>query len=272
MEKPPTDEFTDTLGREGLSTGSFKAAFALLDALDAVARGDRVALDWRRALPPNSSWWFVLDRFFPRDPNLGAGYITPMKTLTTFAEKEQLRTDLEAAGVPIQISGWSYTLQDLVPWATRKGCELSIIMVLFNVALLVFLYRRLFPLFILMLSLALSVGALVASLKIFGIPLNMFNVLAFPLVLGVGVDYGIYIVIAMRQDGDRQRNLATVVKPVLLSGLTTVCGFGSLGLAANPALRGLGVVCALGVAWCLFATLCFVLPAYAWRREKQEAA
>ena len=98
-----------------------------------------------------------------------------------------------------------------------------------------------------------------------GIPLNMFNILAFPLVLGIGVDYGIYVVIAMRQAGDRQGNLATVVKPVLLSGLTTVCGFGSLGLAANPALRGLGVVCALGVSWCLVATLCLILPAYAWR-------
>jgi predicted RND superfamily exporter protein len=93
----------------------------------------------------------------------------------------------------------------------------------------------------------------------------MFNVLAFPLVLGVGVDYGIYIVVAMRQEGDRQTNLATVVKPVLLSGLTTTCGFASLAFAANPALRSLGSVCSIGVAWCALATLCFILPAYAWR-------
>jgi predicted RND superfamily exporter protein len=168
----------------------------------------------------------------------------------------------------VQISGWSYTLQDLVPWAKGKLTELSAIMVLFNVLLLVFLYRSAFPLFILMLSLALSIGALVTTLKLFVIPLNMFNVLAFPLVLGVGVDYGIYVVIAERQAGDRQRNLATVVKPVLLSGLCTVCGFGSLAFAANPALRSLGVVCAIGVAWCAFSTLCFVLPAYAWRGAK----
>jgi predicted RND superfamily exporter protein len=57
---------------------------------------------------------------------------------------------------------------------------------------------------------------------------------------------------------------------VLLSGLTTACGFASLGLAANPALRGLGLVCALGVAWCLVTTLCFLLPAYAWREAKEE--
>ena len=259
---------TKTIAAEGLNADAFQPAFALLDALQAIARGDRTSLDWHRTLPADSSWWFVLDRFFSRDPNLAAAYLTPNHTLATFAEKEQLRTEIEAAQVPVQISGWSYTLQDLVPWAKGKLTELSAIMILFNVLLLIFLYRSAFPLFILMLSLALSIAALVATLKLFAIPLNMFNVLAFPLVLGVGVDYGIYIVIAMRQDGDQERNLATVVKPVLLSGLCTTCGFGSLIFAANPALRSLGSVCAIGVAWCAFATLCFVLPAYAWRGAK----
>ena len=259
---------TSAIAAEGLSAEAFQSAFSLLDALQKIADGDRAALDWQRALPADSSWWFVLDRFFSRDPNLGAAYITPNHTLATFAEKEQLRTEIESAQVPVQISGWSYTLQDLVPWAKGKLTELSVIMILFNVLLLILLYRSAFPLFILMLSLALSIGALIATLKLFGIPLNMFNVLAFPLVLGVGVDYGIYVVIAMRQEGDRQRNLATVVKPVLLSGLCTTCGFGSLAFAANPALRSLGSVCSIGVAWCAFATLCFVLPAYAWRGAK----
>ena len=251
-----------------MSIESFHAAFGLLDALESLAHGDQSVLDWRHALPPESSWWFLLDRFFSRDPNLTAGYITPVRTITTFAEKEQIRHDLEATRVPMHISGWTYTLQDLVPWSQRKLTELSVVMVFFNVLLLIFLYRSFFPLFILMLGLALSIGAMVASLKFLGVPLNLFNVLAFPLVLGVGVDYGIYVVIAMRQEGDLRRNLATVVKPVLLAGLTAAAGFGSLGFAENPALRGLGIVCALGVAWCLFSTLFFVLPAYAWRGAK----
>jgi predicted RND superfamily exporter protein len=236
--------------------------------LEAIAKGDRACLDWRRMLPADSSWWFVLDRFFSRDPSLAAAYITPTHTLSTFAEKEELRHAIESTGVPVQISGWSYTLQDLVPWSKSKLTELSIIMVVFNVLLLLILYRSAFPLVVLMVGVSLSIAALVTTLKLFAIPLNMFNVLAFPLVLGVGVDYGIYVVIAMRQDGHHERNLATVVKPVLLSGLTTVCGFGSLAFAANPALRSLGSVCAIGVAWCLLATLCFVLPAYAWRGAK----
>ncbi len=248
-----------------LSDKLLRTASTMLDALEKAQSGDRAALDWRSTLPAESSWWFLLDRFFSRDPHLNAAYVTPAKTLSTPEEKEYLRSRLEATGAPLLITGWSYALQDLTPWAHGKMRELSSIMIGFNIVLLALLYRRAFPLFILMAGLVLSVGALIAWLKLLGLPLNIFNVLAFPLILGVGVDYGVYIVIAMRQEGDKRANLATVVKPVLLSGLTTISGFGSLRFAENPALRHLGVVCALGVAWCVFATLFLVLPAYAWR-------
>jgi len=54
-----------------------------------------------------------------------------------------------------------------------------------------------------------------------------------------------------------------VVKPVLLAGLTAVSGFGSLALARNPALTGLGIACAIGIFWSLVATIFFTLPAMA---------
>jgi predicted RND superfamily exporter protein len=66
--------------------------------------------------------------------------------------------------------------------------------------------------------------------------LNLFNILAFPLVLGIGVDYGIYVVGAMRNGVDLRRSLRSVLKPVLLSGLTTTAGFASLGAGEEPRL------------------------------------
>jgi predicted RND superfamily exporter protein len=76
------------------------------------------------------------------------------------------------------------------------------------------------------------------------------------------------MLLAVRQPGDRELAFATILKPVFLSGLTAVCGFGSLAFAKNPSLRGLGIVCALGVAWCLFATIFFILPAYIWKGKE----
>jgi predicted RND superfamily exporter protein len=153
-------------------------------------------------------------------------------------------------------------LAELGPWSQWKMVQLSALMVALNIVILTFLLRSLKPICILMLGLALAVGALLATLKFTGIALNLFNILAFPLVLGVGVDYGIYIAVAMHS-ANPLRELRTVMKPVLLSGHTTVVGFGSLVLAQNPALRGLGLVCSIGVAWCVLVTFIFILPACA---------
>ncbi len=261
-------DLTKTLNDAGFSIDGFKSAFAVLDGLQVAARQPSSLLDWRQLLPENSSWWFVLDRFFGTEPNVGVAYVTPLKTISSETEKSVLHNELQTPGATIQPTGWSYVMADLVPWAQSKLIVLSVAMLLFNIVLLVFLYRSFQSLVILMLSLGLSIGAMITCLKIFAIPLNLFNVLAFPLVLGVGVDYGIYILVAVRQPGEREGVFATILKPVLLSGLTAVAGFGSLGLAHNPALSTLGIVCALGIAWCLFSTIFFILPAYVARGSR----
>jgi predicted RND superfamily exporter protein len=95
------------------------------------------------------------------------------------------------------------------------------------------------------------------------IPLNLLNVLSFRLVLAIGVDYGIYIILIWQKAHNLEHDVAGVVKPVLLAGLTAVSGFGSLGLARNPSLSGLGIACAIGIFWSLVATIFFTLPAAA---------
>ena len=262
----------ETLEQEGFTPAAFDGAFNLLTGLEEVTKGNRSLLDWRKNLPEESPWWFMLNRFFSLDPKIGAAYVTPNHTIANNAELLSIREKLSLANTPIRITGWSYALAELAPWSHAKLYELSIVMIVFNMLLLIFLYRSASSLLILMLSLFISMGAMVACLKIFEIPLNLFNVLAFPLVLGVGVDYGIYVIVALRQRGNQQLNLATIIKPVLMSGLTTIAGFGSLGFAKNPSLSGLGTVCALGVAWSLFSTIFFILPAYLLGNSSQVEA
>jgi predicted RND superfamily exporter protein len=253
---------------EGFTEDSFKNSFTLLDSLEAISKGNTRLLDWSITVPKNSVWRFMLDKFFSAKPNVAVAYITPNATIATEKDRAALENTLNTDGVPIHITGWSYTLATLIPWSHSKLLELCIAIIAFNVILLIFLYRKLFPLLVLMLSLFMSIGAMVATLKLFAIPLNLFNVLAFPLVLGVGVDYGIYVLLAIRSNDEEHRALTTILKPVFLSGLCTICGFGSLVFAHNPSLSGLGVVCALGVGWCLLSTMLFILPIYVWKNAK----
>ncbi len=251
------------LEENGFDLEALQGASALLEAFAKIRSGDGSPLDWRATLPESSPWRFVLDRFLGQTPTVGAAYITPNKTIGNAAEQQAIHAVLDTPEARPWLTGWSYVMGDLVPWAKTKLVVLSVAMVAFNVVLLVFMYRRLAPLAVLMVSLGLSMGAMIAGMKLAGLSLNLFNVLAFPLVLGVGVDYGIYVVVAVRQKA--RHALAAIIKPVLLSGLTTIAGFGSLAWANHPALSSLGLVCALGVACSLFSTLFFVLPAYLWK-------
>jgi predicted RND superfamily exporter protein len=166
------------------------------------------------------------------------------------------------------LSGWSYALADLLPWSHHQLLIISALMAIFDVSLLALLYRDLRLWIIQVITLAFGIGAMIASMKLLHIDLNLLNVLSFRLVLAIGVDYGIYIVLIWQKTHEIEHDVAGVVKPVLLAGLTAVSGFASLALARNPALTGLGIACAIGIFWSLIATIFFTLPAMAATEPK----
>lgn len=255
------------LDKEGFSKDAFVGGFHTLDQLQKVAQVGSTALTFQEMIPPHSSWWFILDKFFSAKPNLATGYLIPLQKILTPADKTAFQKLVTPPDVQVHLTGWAFTMADLITWAQSKLVILSSTMIVFNLVLLTFLFRRFAPLFLLMLTLILSIGAMIATVKIIGLPINLFNILAFPLVLGVGVDYGIYVLLAVREAGDQKQLLQGILKPVLLSAFTTAAGFGSLGFAENPSLSGLGLLCAIGVGWSIFATLFFLVPAYVWKRN-----
>ncbi|MEO5722475.1 MAG: MMPL family transporter [Chthoniobacterales bacterium] len=261
------------VAEEGFSAETFASAFTLLDDLARVASPAAALPDWRTLLPRSSSWWFLVDRYFAHDPLLTTGFVTTHAPITTQAQKQMLTQELPVAGVPMTLSGWSFTLTDLIPWSHRQLILISAMMAIFEGGLLAFLYRDWRLWLIHVATLVFAVGAMIATMKLFHLPLNILNVLAFRLVLAIGVDYGIYVLLVWQKARELEHDVAGVIKPVILAGLTAVAGFGALGLANNPTLAGLGIACAVGIFWSLAATVFFTLPATAaaepklWREE-----
>jgi len=264
----------EILDVEGFSREEFAPAFTLIEDLQRAVDLSAPLPDWRNQLPKSSSWWFLVDRYFAQNPLLTTGFVTTNQPIAIHAQAQSLERDLPVRGVPMILSGWSYALADLLPWSRRQLLVISALMAFFDVALLAILYRDLRLWIIQVITLAFAIGAMVASMKLLRIDLNLLNVLAFRLVLAIGVDYGIYVVLVWQKTRELEHDIAGVVKPVLLAGLTAVCGFGSLGLARNPSLSGLGVACAIGIFWSLLATIFFTVPAMAavepksWRDDK----
>jgi predicted RND superfamily exporter protein len=262
------ETLTETLEAEGFSVEAFAPAFALLDDLQRIADPGVPLPNWRTQLPESSSWWFLIDRYFGHDPLLTTGFVMTNEPLTTHEQSQELQRGLSVPGVPLILTGWTYVLADLQPWSHHQLLIISALMAIFDISLLAILYRDVRLWLIQIITLAFGIGAMIATMKLLNIHLNLLNVLSFRLVLAIGVDYGIYVVLVWQKTQDIQHDLAGVVKPVLLAGLTAISGFGSLALARNPALTGLGIACAIGIFWSLIATIFFTLPAMAAAKPK----
>jgi KDO2-lipid IV(A) lauroyltransferase len=80
--------------------------------------------------------------------------------------------------------------------------------------------------------------------------------------LGAGVDYTIFIQLALRRHGgDLGLVRRSVGRALMLCGATAMAGFGSLGFSSNPGMASLGRVCAVGIGANMIISV-FLLPAW----------
>jgi len=142
------------------------------------------------------------------------------------------------------------------------------------IAILVFIhFRSISSVLLSLLPVAVGCVWLGGIMGHFGIPLNPANIMTLPLVIGIGVTNGIHILNRFAEEHHPGILAKSTGKAVLVSGLTTISGFGSLLLAKHQGIYSLGEVMSIGVAACMFAALTF-LPSLlnlinAWGRKKQ---
>jgi uncharacterized protein len=94
---------------------------------------------------------------------------------------------------------------------------------------------------------------------VFSMSLNFANIIALPLLLGVGVSFNIYFVMNWRQGQTRFLGTGTA-RAILFSALTTGTAFGSLALSHHPGTASLGVLLLTSLGCTLVATLFFMPP------------
>jgi len=119
----------------------------------------------------------------------------------------------------------------------------------------------------------LLAGALTAATaRLAGIPFNYANVLVIPLLLGLGVDYGIHMVARWRAAGGVGQLFATSTpRAIVLSGLTTLCSFGTLAFVGSRAIASLGLLLAAAMLWVLVATVLALPPVLRLFGDRREA-
>ena len=108
-----------------------------------------------------------------------------------------------------------------------------------------------------------------AALRLMGQKLNMINLVAVPLLIGIDVDYGIFLVTlsrfrALRQHGadDLARQISPALHAVIVCAAATLLGYISLIWTSVPAERSLGIAASVGIATCLAGVVFLLVPVF----------
>ncbi len=140
----------------------------------------------------------------------------------------------------------------------REGTVYAILLVSLITALTL---RRVRETLLALLPLGLGMLWTFGLMSFFDLKFNMGNVFALPLILGAAAEYGLNIVIRFIEGRDHGGPLIarSTLMAVLVNGLTTIVGFGSLMVADHRGIFGLGLLLTLGTTTSLIAAL-VVLP------------
>jgi len=103
-----------------------------------------------------------------------------------------------------------------------------------------------------------------------GFPLNFANIIALPLLLGVGVAFKIYYVMAWRA-GQTQMLQSSLTRAVFFSAMATATAFGSLWFSSHPGTSSMGRLLALSLVCTLAAAVLFQPVLMGKPRESSKA-
>ncbi|MBK9260039.1 MAG: MMPL family transporter [Polyangiaceae bacterium] len=247
------DELEKALTETGFAPARFTS---VLDGMRSPAR-DIVAIDDVR----RGAAAILMSRYLGKDQGeqLVAVYVRPRDVPGATQRVEQAIKKADAAAL---LTGYSR-----LEGALRKslGQDLPKIGIVAGILVIVALsmsLRRVRDVAIAAFVVGAEIATVLVLVRLFGIPLHAYDALVLPVLLGITVDEGMFLLHRARETtGDVLREtLRLEGPPVAATALTTAAGFAALGLCRFDGLRDLGLVGAIGSVAGLAVAL-IVVPA-----------
>jgi len=205
----------------------------------------------RAVLPGDLVHQWTAPNGLVRTEILPKGNANDTATVARFA-RAVLSVEPNATGEAIEIYEWGRT----VTAAFIKAGVLAICSIAF---LLWLVLRRIGDVLLTLIPLLVAAAATLEICALTGFPLNYANIIALPALLGVGVAFKIYYVMAWRR-GEYNFLQSSLTRAVFFSALMTATAFGSLWFSAHPGISSMGKLLALSLA-CTLASAALFQPA-----------
>jgi predicted RND superfamily exporter protein/predicted LPLAT superfamily acyltransferase len=256
------------LGEAALAAGFNTNALFLTDEL--IRTWSRAATASGTVWPTNDVSQWLLKRFVTRADGqwFVMGLVYPATNHIDSVALANLSAQL--AKNKILLSGWSLLGSTTLRRVQEKMWRVVAPMVLLVLTSLWLAFRRPAEIILGLAVLLLSGLCLLAVMAVAGWSWNLLNLMSVPLLLGTGVDYGIFMQLALRRHGgDLVLVRRSIGRALLLCGGTAIAGFGSLAWSGNAGMASLGKICATGIAANMLISI-FLLPAW-WQTLRLKA-
>ncbi|WP_230866645.1 efflux RND transporter permease subunit [Iocasia frigidifontis] len=167
-----------------------------------------------------------------------------------------------------QITGSPIFLRILYDTLYSEVPEALLLVGITVLILLLFHFKSIKLALITILPLIVAMIVTVGAVHLLKTELDIFSVLAFPLIIGIGIDYGVHFVHHLKIRGEGlEESFSSVGRAVFLTTITTMASFGTLMIAKYRGIFRMGVTMFIGVALC-FIFVILLIPIFT--ENKQE--
>lgn len=118
---------------------------------------------------------------------------------------------------------------------------------------------------------AAGMGMMFGVMALLKTDLNAANLIVLPLILGIGVDNGVYVLHDFRSQKKGYTIDVSTANAICMTSLTTMIGFGSMMVASHRGIYSVGLVLTIGVGCCLFVSLIALPALLAWISKEPRA-
>lgn len=186
--------------------------------------------------------------------------IFPKKDLNDLANLEEFITEVQSVApetTDLPIMYWE-SMKEVI-----SAFQQAIVIALVTIALLLFVIRRnIFDTILVMTPLILAGLFTMASAVLTNTPINFANIIALPLLLGLGVDNGIHMVEKLHHSLSEEQNIyqSSTARAMFYGALTTSSSFAGLAFSPHQGIASMGLIITMGIFWIMVCTF-IVLPA-----------
>jgi predicted RND superfamily exporter protein len=197
----------------------------------------------------------ILDRYANRNRTQFLMTIFPSGNMWQDADYlNRFTNDLDR--ISKKATGMPPVMRELIRVIGNDGKNAALLTILVVFLLLWLDFRKIKYAILAMIPLVTGFVWMVGLMKLTGMQLTIVNVMGLPMIIGIGIDYGVHIVHRWRIEGSNKVNkiFASTGKAILLSAITTMLAFGSLIFSIWRGFGSLGAAMFIGVGACFFST------------------